>query len=295
MPIGELAALGTTMCWCASALSFEAAGRRIGSLSVNFLRLLIAFVFLRVAGWLVHGMWVPTDASSHTWLWLSVSGLVGFTFGDMCLFRAFVVLGARLSVLIMTLVPPMTAIIGWLVLGESLARLDIAGMALTILGVAIAVTERQATSEGKAKGRLVAGLLLALCGALGEASGLVLSKYGMGDYDAMSATQIRVIAGTGGFALVFLFIRWWPHVWAARRNTSGIALTSLGAVFGPVLGVTLALYAVKHIQTGIASSIMATTPLLIIPMSAIIHKQAISIRSVAGAAIALIGVVLLFL
>lgn len=296
LPIGELAALGTAICWCGSALSFEAAGKRIGSLSVNIIRLVLALAFLSLAGWLARGLPLPTDASSHAWIWLSVSGLIGFTFGDLCLFRAFVVLGSRLSVLIMTMVPPITAIIGWAILGETLSWLDIGGMTLTVVGVALALTERFSSTETNAhETPMVVGILLALGGALGQAGGLVLSKYGMGAYNAMAATQIRIIAGALGFALLFLAIGWWPRVWASRRSPSGLGLTSLGALFGPVLGVTLSLYAVQHVQTGIASSIMATTPLLIIPIGAMLDKQAITVRSVAGAGIAIIGVTLLFL
>lgn len=140
---GELAALGTAVCWVATALSFEAAGRRVGSLTVNLVRLVLAVGMLAAANWLRRGLPLPTDATAHAWLWLTVSGLVGFTFGDLCLFRAFVVLGARLSTLVMSLVPPLTAMIGWLVLGEVLALRDLLGMSLTLGGVVWAVAERR--------------------------------------------------------------------------------------------------------------------------------------------------------
>jgi drug/metabolite transporter (DMT)-like permease len=259
----------------------------------------------------LRGLPLPSDADAHAWVWLAVSGLVGFTFGDMCLFRAFLLIGARLSVLIMTLVPPMTAVIGWLVLGETLTGLDLLGMFATLSGVMWVVTERApSTSEddqagdssalsaaavGKTRRRIGVGVALAVGGALGQAGGLVLSKYGMGEYNAIAATQIRVIAGMLGFAAVFTAIGWWPRVWAARNSPGGLGYTAVGAICGPVLGVTLSLYAVQHIQTGIASSIMSTTPLLIIPMSAAIHKERVSARTVVGTVVAIVGVTLLFL
>lgn len=308
MPIGELAALATACCWCGSALGFEAAGKRIGSLAVNLIRLFLGLGFLAIACQLTRGLVWPSDASAHAWIWLSISGLAGLTFGDMCLFRALIVLGARLSVLIMSLVPPMTAGLGWLVLGETLSALDLLGMTLTLLGVTSVVTERRASTGDEptdqvagaaqtaaGQRRLYWGVCLAVGGALGQAGGLVLSKYGMGEYNAMAATQIRIIAGALGFAVLFTFIGWWPRVWAARKSPAGLAFTGVGAIFGPVLGVTLSLYAVQHTQTGIASSIMSTTPLLIIPLSVLIHKERVSVRSVVGTAIALVGVAILFL
>lgn len=315
--IGELAALGTATCWAGSALCFEAGGKRIGSLSVNWIRLVAALLFLTLATFLFRGRALPLDATSHAWMWLSISGLIGFVFGDLCLFRAFVVLGSRLSVLIMSLVPPITAVLGWLVLDETLAGLDMFAIAITVLGIATAVSERPGTrprgterhedhSDGRdpdasatsaTEKRPMAtprGVLLALGGALGQAGGLVLSKLGMGSYHAMASTQIRVIAGLVGFSVLFTIIGWWPRVWAARRHHKGLGATALGAVFGPFVGVSLSLYAVQHTTTGVASSIMATTPVLIIPLVAVIHKEPITTRGVMGALAAITGVTLLF-
>ena len=327
--IGELAALGTATCWAGSSLCFEAGGKRIGSLVVNWFRLVVALTLLTLATFLFRGRALPLDATSHAWMWLSISGLIGFVFGDLCLFRALVVLGSRLAVLVMSLVPPLTVLLGWLILDEKLAALDMLAIAITVLGIATAVSERPGTRpRGRIRGespggqpcdeppdqrggepgtdnppaskiaiRPVAttgGVLLAAGGALGQSGGLVLSKLGMGSYHAMAATQVRIIAGLVGFSVLFTIIGWWPRVWAARRHREGLGATALGACFGPFVGVSLSLYAVQHTSTGIASSIMATTPVLIIPLVAVIHKEPITTRGVVGALAALTGVTLLF-
>src|SRR3989337_2271806 len=115
--IGEIAALVTAFCWTISALSFETAGKKVGSLAVTLLRMPFAFVLLSLYSLLTRGHPLPSDAPAHAWIWLSASGLVGFVLGDIFLFRAFVVLGSRLSMLVMTLVPLFTALFGWLVMG----------------------------------------------------------------------------------------------------------------------------------------------------------------------------------
>lgn len=293
---GELAALGTAWCWVATALAFEVAGRRIGSLVVNLLRLLLALVLLTASAWVLRGLALPTDASVHAWLWLSLSGLVGFAFGDLCLFRAFVVLGPRLSTLIMSLAPPITALIGWLILGEVLSGRDLAGMVLTVAGIAWAVAERERPGETGAvrAPRSVAGVLLATGGAVGQAVGLVLSKLGMGDYDAVASTQIRVLAGTVGYLLLFTAIGWWRRVPPALTDRKGLGWTAVGSFFGPFLGVTLSLVAVKYTLTGVAASIMATTPVLIIPVVVLAGKERVGPGGVLGALLAVSGVVLLF-
>ena len=293
--IGELAALGTALCWTATALFFAEAGLRIGSLVVNVLRLVMALGMLTLVGWITRGLPWPTDASPHAWLWLSISGVVGIAFGDLCLFRAFVLIGPRLSSLIMSLAPPIAALLGFFVLGETLALEHALGMGLTVAGVGWALADRTpagTSTPGDRRSRAV-GVLLAVCGAAGQGGGLVLSKLGMGDYDAFAATQIRVFAGAVSFALIFTAIRGWPRVGKALRQTRAMTLTGLGAVFGPFLGVSLSLLAVQHTKAGIAASIMAIYPVMLIPVVVVLGRERVGLRGVLGTVLAVLGVVLL--
>jgi drug/metabolite transporter (DMT)-like permease len=292
--LGELAALGTAGCWTVTAMAFESAGRRVGSLSVNLIRLVMALLFISLFCLITRGRLIPDDATPHAWLWLSISGLVGFCIGDLCLFRAFVLVGARISMLIMALVPPITALLGWMLLGETLTGLDWAGMAVTICGVAWVVLERQKKTGG-ARRLPPRGILLAFLGAVGQAVGLVLSKLGMGDYNPFAATQIRIIAGIGGFALLFSIVGWWPRVKTALKDRGAFLRINLGAFFGPFLGVSLSLAAVQYTETGVASTIMSIVPVLIIPPAILIFKEKVSLRAALGAALAVAGVALLFL
>ena len=243
---------------------------------------------------LSEGSFFPAEASSGVWFWLSISGLVGFVVGDMCLFRAFVLLGPRLSSLIMATAPLMTALIGYLVLREGLGLTSMLGMGLTIGGVIWAVLDRKATNTSAA-GSLVPGVLLALGGAAGQALGLVLSKHGMGDYDPFAATQIRVIAGLGGWILIFFVTHRWRYLVAALRDVLAMRAIALGALFGPFMGVSLSLLAVQHTHTGVAASIMSITPILLVPLSVLFFHEKVGIGGVLGTFVAVGGVVVLFL
>ena len=273
---------------------FAAAGQRLGSLVVNFLRLVLALGALAIFNTIRRGHPFPVDASDHAWLWLSLSGIVGFTLGDLCLFRAFVLLGPRLSTLVMSTAPLFTAVIGFVALGETLDGIELVGMALTLGGVAWAVTDRRPRIDGTQPVARGKGVLLAFGGAIGQAGGLVMSKYGMGDYDAFASTQIRIIAGAIGFAILYTAIRWWPRVWAARHDRKGLGLTVLGAIMGPFLGVSLSLLAVQNTETGVAASIMATTPIVIIPIAVWVQRDRVGLGGIAGAVLAVCGVALLF-
>ena len=123
----------------------------------------------------------------------------------------------------------------------------------------------------------------------------MLSKLGMGSYDAVAATEVRVIAAVAAYALVVGAVRGWPRVGVALRDRGGLAFAALGAFFGPFLGVSLSLYAVRHTVAGVAASIMALQPVLIIPLVVVLHRERVGIGGIAGALVAVAGVALLFL
>ena len=274
-------------------MAFEAAGKRIGSLNVNLARVVLGVLFLSVFCYLRRGLWLPSDASLHAWIWLSASGIAGLTLGDMCLLKAFVLVGSRISALIMAFVPMLSALISWVFLGELLNLQDQAGMLLTTTGIVMVVMRRP---NGKARNKYpLKGLLLALGGAIGQSVGLVFSKFGMGSYDAFAANHIRLLAALAGFTVIFLLTGRWRGVLPAVGHRSGMGFATLGSFFGPFVGVSLSLYAVQHTQVGVAATIIALVPVFIIPPAVLIKKEVIGLRDVTGAFIAVAGSVLLFL
>jgi drug/metabolite transporter (DMT)-like permease len=292
---GELAALATAVFWTVTSMSFEVAAKRVGSLAVNLIRLSLAFVFLAIFTYIYRGIALPVDASSHAWIWLSLSGIVGFVFGDYFLFRSYEVISSRIAMLVMTLVPPITALIGWLILGEKMTALHVFGMFLTVGGIGLAIFSRPDNGNKLRLSYPLRGILFALGGAIGQAVGLVMSKYGMQSYDAFASSQIRIIAGGLGFGLIVLFLGKGALIRNAVHDKRGMKATILGSFFGPFLGVSFSLIAVKYTETGIASTIMAIVPILIIPPAILIFKEKFTWLELAGAVISVGGVVLMFM
>lgn len=289
---GEIAAVATAVCWTITSLAFESAGKRVGSLQVNLIRLALALIFLSGMSFFTNGHFFPFDASASAWFWLGLSGLVGFVIGDLLLFQALVVIGSRVSMLVMTLAPVFTAIFAWMILGEKLAMISFLGMMITISGIIFVITGKKGAGERKITKY---GLGLAIGGAMGQALGLVLSKLGMKDYSAISSTQIRVIAGVAGFAILFSMLGKWNTVLNSVKNTSAMKRITAGAFFGPFLGVTLSLLAVQHTNAGIAATLMALSPVFILAPSRFLFKEKIKLREVTGALIAFTGVAVIFL
>jgi drug/metabolite transporter (DMT)-like permease len=304
--LGELAAFGTALCWTTSALFFETASKRVGALAVNFFKVLLAFVFLTLTGFAMRGMPLPLDAPREAWIWLPISGLIGFVIADYFLFNAYILVGSRLTVLFQPLSPLFAALLGYLILGERMRPAALVAMAVVVAGIAIVLYSRgrpagapaQASRPaGARKPGFVKGLVFALCSAFFNSLGLIFSKMGLaGGYDAVSGTQIRVMTAILGFGLQALVFRQARQVFVeAPRDPVFRRNTSIGAVFGPFLGVVFSLFAVQNTSAGAASTLMALTPVLIILPAVLFQKQKVRALEIAGAAIAVAGAALFFL
>ncbi len=291
---GELLALLVAVFWTITALSFESASKKVGSLPVNLIRLCFGFIFLAILNLILRGMPFPVDASRHNWIWLSVSGFIGFVFGDLFLFKSYTIVGSWFAMLIMTLAPPMAAIFGYFILDERINPIGILGMVLTLSGIAIAIFSRAEEGEKFKINKPLIGILYAFGGATGQALGIVFSKYGMQGYSPFASTQIRIITGIIGFALIITIFRRWTKVMQAFTNRKGVIAIANGSFFGPFLGVSFSLLAIQYTSTGIASTLMATVPILIIPPSIFLMKHKITTREIIGSVISVIGVILFF-
>ena len=298
---GEIAALLTAAFWTVTSLSYESAGKKVGSVAVNLIRLVMAFLIYGVVNYFRRGMILPMDAGTDRWMWLILSGIVGFVMGDLFLFKAFVIVGARVSMLIMALAPPITVFMSWWMLGEVLSPMNLVGMIVTLAGISIVILKREKDGmDVNARSKITTnyslkGILLAFGGAVGQGVGLVLSKKGMGTYDAFAASHIRVIAGMTGFILFVLITGRVGNVRKALFHIPAMKRIGLGSIFGPFLGVSFSLLAIQHTQAGIAATLMSITPVLIIAPAIFIFHEKVNWKETIGAAVTVGGVGLFFL
>lgn len=307
--LGEILSLVVAVSWTVTALFADKASHRLGSMSANVLRLSLAIVFLGLLLWVTVGHPYPVYASGQAWWWLSLSALVGYVFGDWCLFNCYLSIGARFGQLFMTLAPPMAAIAGWAILGETLSWKSMLAMGITLVGIAISILSR---GDGlRVKLTLpFKGVLLGLGAGLGQGVGLVLSKVGMQHYshaiptDApalmtqmlpFASTMIRAVVGAVGFLALMALQKDLPKLRSAVTDRVGMRYALIMTLFGPVLGVSLSLMAVQYTGAGIASTLMALTPVFILFPYVFIYKQRIKLREVLGVLVSMTGVALFFL
>ncbi len=294
--VGEFAALGTSVCFAFGSTLFTLSGREIGSPLVNRARLLMALIFIAILHWLTLDTIAPFDAAATHWIWLGISGLIGFVLGDALLFQAFVMIGPRLSMLMMALAPVFSTILAWIFLNEVLGLQEILGILLAVGGVIWVVAGDRLSIPDKPSRYYLIGILFGLGGALGQAGGLVTAKLGLDDdFPALSGNFIRLSSATIAM-WTFTAIRGQTissfKVLAAHPRA--VRLMTGAVIMGPVLGVWLSLIAVQKAPVGIASTLMSLTPIFLLPVGYFMFSETIGFRAIVGTLIAVVGTVLLF-
>ena len=308
--LGEIISLAVAVFWTVTAIFADKASHRLGSMTTNVIRLSLASVFLAILLWITLGHPYPVHADGKAWLWLGLSALVGYVFGDWCLFNSYLVIGARFGQMFMTLAPPMAAIAGWAMLGETLTWKSMLAMAVTLSGIAISILSKGDSGHKVKLSLPLKGVLLGLGAGAGQGVGLVLSKIGMQHYEAavppgapelmdtmlpFASTMIRALIGSVGFLFLMALQKDLPRLKAAAHDRKGLTYAVILTLFGPVFGVSLSLMAVQYTDAGIASTLMALTPVLIIIPYAVMYKQKVRLKEILGVTVSMAGVAMFFL
>ena len=307
--IGELIALGVAFSWTVAALSSEIGSRRLGVFVMNVWRMTCALLLSAILLWFTFGAPLPLYASNTTWLWLLLSGVVGYFFGDWCLFNSYLTIGSRFGQLFMTLAPMFTALAAWLMIGQTLSVSALIAMVVTLSGIAISVLSKgeghHVTLQLPTK-----GILFGIGAGMGQGIGLVLSKIGLDSYVTdvpqavlpqvegvlpFAANMIRCVAGLVCFFGWLLLRGGGNELIKSTHNYRGLAAMIVAVFSGPFLGVGFSLMAVQYTAAGIASTIMAMTPIIILLPSRWLFGTPITLKGVVGAIISCIGVSMFFL
>lgn len=303
---GELISIGVAFSWTVTALLSEYGSKRMGNLTLNAMRMGITLIASAVLFWVITGSPLPAHASTEAYMWMMLSGLVGYVIGDYCLFQCYIIIGSKFGQLFMTLAPIAAAITAWATLGQQMRPQGILAMIVTLIGIAITVLGRGDNHKVSFKLPLN-GMLFAIGAAVCQGVGLVLSKIGMDHYQASMTSNsspwmlpffanfFRCVAGITGFLLLMSFKEGYGSLRKNITDRVSMATAMTTTFFGPFVGVGCSLLAIQYTSAGIASTLMALTPIIIILPAYWLFRQPITARSVVGAVISCIGVSLFFL
>jgi drug/metabolite transporter (DMT)-like permease len=296
--VGELAALATSFLFSISSTIFTLAGKRVGSVALNRTRLVMATLWLLLAHGIL-GIPLPWHTGAERWFWFSLSGVLGLAVGDAFLFEAFIRIGPRISMLVMALAPAIAALLAWIFLGESLNIYQVAGIGITMVGIALVVTDRngQVNHSRMDQKNYLIGLLIGLGAATGQALGLVTARPGLGGgFPALSGTLIRMFAAMIALWGLAFFRRQVGDTLRTLMEGPRVLLWIAAAAFlGPTLGVTFSLVAIQNTEVGVASTLTALAPVFLLPIGYLFYKERFGWKAVLGTIVAILGVGFLFL
>lgn len=296
--LGLLAALVAAVCWSFATVLYKHVGRVLPPIELNLVKGVVASAML--AGVLL----MMGDGSAWQAAWpttlLLVSGVIGLGIGDTAFFAALNRMGARRVLLLELTVPPMTAVLAWLALGEVVSVWGWLGIAITAGGIGWVIVERRPATD--AHRFTAAGLALAMLATACQAGGAVIARgvFLQTDISSAASALVRLLGGTAVLLLILPIARRrhtlgeprhggidWPNLPRTFLPLSGAIL------LGTFLGIWLQQTSFKLAPTvGGAQAMIATTPLWVLPIAAMTGEK-ITRRSVIGAGVALLGVCIL--
>jgi len=295
--LGEVAAVASALCFSITSIFFTSAGRSVGAALPMRLALPLAWLMLALVHWLRLGQPLPLDAGQQAWIYLGLSGVFGFWLGMVVVLQALVLIGPRLSSLVIAFAPVLTTIFAWIIFDEALDGLTVFGIVLTIGGIIVVVADKSALKAAESKQALRLGVIMALLGALGQAVSVLLARQGLATgIDPLSGNMVRI--STGMLALwiwTILHGQAGATLRAFSTHPAAFRMVALASLFGPFTGALLVLVALQNAPVGIATTLSNLTPVFLIPISYIVFREAVTLRAVVGTVVALTGTALLFL
>ncbi|RDJ03926.1 DMT family transporter [Rhizobium grahamii] len=294
MLVYEFAAFGAAVCWALAGLFSAKPARHFGAMRFNSLKLISVSLVLLVEV-LVTGSWRQLDINGAFPLLLS--GLIGIFAGDTILYSVLIRLGPRRTGVLFAMNAPMSAVLGWALLGETISPVALTGIALVTIGVVIAILYGKRSSQQHPweaiQGPLWIAIGLGLLAALAQAAGSILARPVMqGGMDPVLASLLRV----GVSAACLTVISQLPFAARSRPRFSwqSVAMTACSGLLSMALGMTLLLFALSGGNVGIVSTLSATTPVLVLPMIWAVTRERPAFGAWIGAGTVFMGMAVIF-
>lgn len=297
--IGQLLALVTALCWAQNSLIYAHVGAQVSSNTTAHVRLWIALPLMMLVHLLFEGTLFPIGMVSRDLVLIGLSGVLGFCVADLFIFSSFVHIGARQTMVIMTTSPLFSALLARIFSQEQLDGLQMAGMVVTLLGVAwVVLADRGPGVSGQRK-EIGKGIAVALGGSATQAVAYVLADAGMRtSVSAVSANVVRLTFGLLALAIFAATRKSFVSDFARFTGKAGrraLLLIVAAAVIGPVLGIILNLQALQMAPVGVVTTLSQLTPVMLIPLELFVMKRQVSLPAVLGTVIAVAGSILLFI
>lgn len=295
MKIGEIAALGAALCWTINGMVISSVGSNLKANTINLIRLSIGFIYISIFTLLTMGQIFPFNAPTSSFMYLAISGVIGFAIGDYFFISTIQTIGPRFAMLMLSSSPILTAFIDYLVFGVKLSFYGYLGIALTIIGIAIVVLSQRDEGEVMDKRLMAKGLVFGFLSALGQSVGTIFSKMGVSSMDAFQATQLRIIGGIAAMIIIHFITKDRDKLTTVIKDKVSMGRIAIAGFLGPAFGVGLSLLALQYTSAGVASTLTSTMPIMILPFSIFYYKEKLGVAEILGTVLSIIGISVLFI
>lgn len=295
--LGQGLGLLTAICIAHNAVVFRYLGQRLGSESVAHTRMWLALPLVLILTRVVEGVWYPTGWALSTHLILLTSGVLGYFLTDLLMFRAYVLLGSRESMVIMTLSPVVTALFSLRLFNERLSMVQSLGMLVTIGGIAtMTLLDGKGDGQQSKGSNKLRGVIYAMVAAVLQSVSFLLAKYALTDGTPVATNLVRTVGGLGSFVIFNVIIKRNAKThFQGLRNPRYLGLLLLASIAGPVVGMSSQMKAFTLAPVALVSTIVQISPILLLPFDYLILKRKVSTASLVGTLLSIGGIALLFL
>jgi len=295
--LGQALGLVTALCFAQNSVIYRHLGRKFGSQGVAHIRMWLALPLVILLTRLVEGVWFPTGWPASTYLILLISGVIGYFLTDLLMFNAYILLGSREAMVIMTLSPVVTAALSFILFAERLNLIQLFGMSVTIAGIAMMILlDKQASLIASERKSRRAGVLYAVLAAILQSISFLLAKAALTDGGPVATNLVRTVGGLAAFIIFNGLIK--RNAIAHFKSLSdrrALFLLLLASLAGPVVGMSCQMKAFTLAPVGLVTTITQISPVLLLPFDRLILKHRISPSSLAGTLLSIVGIAILFL
>lgn len=295
--LGEILAAGVSVCDASCCSLLNSVDKRISTFTINFVKLIAAALFVFLLRACTSGISIPALPTA-AWLWLALSGVIGYLLGDMLFIGSFRYIPYRLSMVIYYTNPVLTTLLAFLLFQQRVTFLQLCGIFLTIGGTSMALLFGRQNHASSVSYNWKAGIMLAFFAMLAQSANVLLSMRASNLLNEMPGktllcSQIRQFSGLLAFVVYAFIQNLWPHLFQQLCCRRALARIALGGIAGNGLGPVLLLQSMQYIPVGISTALASLSPLLAIPISVIFFKDRIRLPEIAGACITVVGIILL--
>jgi drug/metabolite transporter (DMT)-like permease len=258
--MGALTSVGAAFIWASTFCCYKRVGENLSAYTLNLFKNFVAFFAFLIAVCLMRPE-APVHADS--WMYLTLSGVLGIAVGDLFLLESLKCLGTRSASILFCLSPLFAIGAGYLCLGETMSPGEIAGITITLVSViaVLYLDQPGEATDAEAKKNLRRGIIFGIISAGANGIGMVLARKGFMGTDALLGATIRTGPAMIALMIVGLYGRRTQKSFDDLLDSKHLGVLAITVFMGGFVGIILASFGTKFLKAGLAATLTSSVPI----------------------------------